>query len=67
MIDTLLDAETLENAIIAFEEGASDERRMALDSLRGMLTRKRTEIMEFEAWCDEQASIQNEISMWEEM
>ena len=32
MVQELQDIQTLENAIIAFQEGASDEKRMALDS-----------------------------------
>lgn len=38
----------LENAIIAFTEGASDEKRMALNSLQALLVSKNKAIEEFE-------------------
>lgn len=49
MIDELADIETLENAITALTEGASDEKRMAIWSLERMLKRKARIVEEFEA------------------
>jgi len=37
MNDVIRDVDVLKNAIIAFEEGASDEKRMALNSLSSLL------------------------------
>ena len=34
------EVEVLENAIIAFKEGASDEKRMALTTLENLLNQK---------------------------
>ena len=48
MIDELQDIATLENAIIALTEGASDEKRMAIYSLERMLERKTRIVKEFE-------------------
>lgn len=48
MTEELHDIETLESAIIAFQEGASDERRMAISSLQHMIARKQAIIEEFE-------------------
>ena len=41
MVQELQDIETLESAIIAFQEGASDEKRMALYSLENMIATKK--------------------------
>ena len=49
MIDELRDIVTLENAIIALTEGASDEKRMAIWALERMLKRKTKIVEEFEA------------------
>ena len=49
MNDVLIDMQVLENAIIAFTEGASDERRSALSSLESMMADKRQQVQEFEA------------------
>jgi hypothetical protein len=49
MIDELKDIETLENALIAFNEGASDEKYAALWSLEKMLLAKKDLVAEFEA------------------
>ena len=38
----------LENAIIAFTKGASDEKRIALDSLKDLLVSKEKELQQFE-------------------
>lgn len=48
MIDEVIDIQTLEDAIIAFKEGASDEKRMALYSLEVMLERKTQMLEEIE-------------------
>jgi len=42
------DITILENVITAFQEGASDEKRMALWTLERMLKRKSEELAEFE-------------------
>ena len=49
MTDILTDIEILENALIALEEGAGDERRAAIWSLEQMLGRKMRIVEEFEA------------------
>ena len=49
MIDELLDIATLENVLIALQEGASDEKRMAMYALERMLERKTRILEEFEA------------------
>ena len=48
MTDVCLDIETIQSVLIAWEEGASDEKRMARQSLRNMLVRKQAELDEFE-------------------
>lgn len=47
--------ETLENAIIAFQEGASDERRMALASLMKLKEEAAQEAAELDAMMDKLA------------
>ena len=42
------DIDVISNAIIAFQEGASDERRMALWSLESLLEEKQRVLTEFE-------------------
>jgi hypothetical protein len=49
MNDVLIDMQVLENAIIAFTEGASDEKRMAVDSLTSLLEDKQAIFAQFEA------------------
>ena len=44
MIDVMQDVEVLENALIALDEGASDEKRSAIYSLQSMLQRKQVEV-----------------------
>jgi len=58
MIDTIQEIEILENVIIALQEGASDEKRMAITDLERMMQRKQVEVAEYDAWVDEQAAIQ---------
>ena len=48
MIDELKDIMILENALILIEEGASDEKRMAIDSLNKMLEQKKNTVEKFE-------------------
>lgn len=43
MTDLLQDIETIKDVLIAWEEGASDEKRMAREQLRNMLQRKMRE------------------------
>ena len=48
-IDLVTDIEKLEHILIAFqEEGASDEKRMALNVLERMLIEKQKELSQFE-------------------
>ena len=58
MIDTMQEIEILENVIITLQEGASDEKRMAITDLERMMQRKQVEVAEYDAWVDEQAAIQ---------
>ena len=50
MTNELIEIETLENVIIALREGASDEKRTAIDTLERMINRKREIVEEFEAY-----------------
>lgn len=54
MTEVFADIETLQNVLVAWEEGASDEKRMARDALRKMLQRKMREVEQFEADLDKQ-------------
>lgn len=49
MNDVVRDIETLESALIAFSEGASDERYAAMWSLEKLLLDKKNQLREFEA------------------
>lgn len=49
MIDELCDIAALENILIMLEEGASDERRSALHSIKMMIGRKTKTVEDFEA------------------
>ena len=49
MTEVFDDIETIKNVLIAWEEGASDEKRMAREQLRNMLQRKMREVEMFEA------------------
>lgn len=49
MTELFADIETLQDVLIAWEEGASDEKRMARQQLRNMLARKQREADMFEA------------------
>lgn len=48
MVDVLEDIGVLENLLIAMNEGASDEKRMALNSVESLLNKKKQIISEFE-------------------
>lgn len=48
MVDVFDDIETIKNVLIAWEEGASDEKREAKQALRKMLQRKQAEVTQFE-------------------
>jgi hypothetical protein len=49
MTEVFADIETLKDVLIAWEEGASDEKRMAREQLRRMIERKEREVEMFEA------------------
>lgn len=49
MTELFADIETLQDVLVAWEEGASDEKRMARQQLRNMLARKQREADMFEA------------------
>jgi chaperonin GroEL (HSP60 family) len=49
MNDVLNDIKVLENAIINLTEGASDEKRMAINTLELMLDEKKNSMDQFEA------------------
>lgn len=49
MTELFADIETLQDVLVAWEEGASDEKRMARQQLRNMLARKQREVDMFEA------------------
>ena len=54
MNDVLNDIDVLKNAIIAFCEGASDEKHMALISLSKLIEEKEKIVEEFEKeFCDD--------------
>mgnify|MGYP001096128964 CR=1 FL=1 len=53
MTEVFDDIETLRNALIAFDEGASDERYAATHQLRIMLERKIAEVENFETELEE--------------
>ena len=48
MVDLLKDIEVIENALIAFNEGASDEKYAACYSLEKLLLQKKDEFRKFE-------------------
>ena len=56
MNDIIHDVEVLKNAVIAFAEGASDEKRMALNSLASLLEEKEQVLKDYDKWADEQAA-----------
>lgn len=52
MVDVLTDIDVLENVLIAFEEGASDEKRAAMNALQKLIAQKYKLVSDFEANCD---------------
>lgn len=48
MVDVLNDIRVIEDALIAFNEGASDEKYAALFSLEKLLLEKKDLVLEFE-------------------
>tara|TARA_B100001057_G_C22517887_1_gene820631 strand:- start:533 stop:712 length:180 start_codon:yes stop_codon:yes gene_type:complete len=48
MNDVLNDIEVLENLVIAMNEGASDEKRMALNSVEKLIAEKKAIVTAFE-------------------
>lgn len=58
MNDVIRDIEVLKNAIIAFCEGASDEKHMALHSLTKLVEEKEAIVEKFEKeFCDDPSKI----------
>lgn len=49
MTDVAYDIDVIENALIAFQEGASDEKYAALYSLEKLLLAKKDALHDFEA------------------
>lgn len=52
MNEVVNDIEVLENALIAFSEGASDEKYAAIYSLEKLLLAKKDSLREFEAMAE---------------
>jgi len=48
MVNLLRDIEILENAVISFTEGASDEKRGAMQSLEALISEKKAQFEKFE-------------------
>lgn len=61
MNDVVEDIEILSNVVIALQEGASDEKRMAVDSIQRLLERKKTELQQFESSLDEECCLDSNI------
>ena len=57
MTDILKDIEVLESALIAFNEGASDEKYAAIWSLEKLLLEKKDQILEFEKQAEKVAKL----------
>jgi replicative superfamily II helicase len=54
MVDVIRDIEVLENLLIAFQEGASDEKRMAVNAVERLLKEKQKILDDFEKeFCDD--------------
>jgi len=52
MNDVVRDIDVIENALIAFAEGASDERYAAMYSLEKLLLEKKDALSDFEAMAE---------------
>ena len=48
MTDIFYDIETIQDVLVAWEEGASDEKRAAREALRSMLKRKQQQVAQHE-------------------
>lgn len=48
MVDVIRDINILESLLIAMDEGASDEKRMALQSIENLIAEKKSIIEDFE-------------------
>tara|TARA_B100000902_G_C26818921_1_gene672923 strand:+ start:262 stop:438 length:177 start_codon:yes stop_codon:yes gene_type:complete len=56
MVELFEDINVLENALIALDEGASDEKRMAMSSLETMLNNKKAEVAKLEEYMEKESS-----------
>lgn len=59
MVDILEDIDVIENALIAFSEGASDEKYMAYHALTKLLLKKKDQVLEFETAMEKEFASQN--------
>lgn len=50
--ETVEEITILQNALVALNEGASDEKRMAMEALEGMLLSKVQTLLEYENHAD---------------
>ena len=51
--ETIHEIETLKDVLVAFEEGASDERYSAKVALRNLVKQKQKQVEEMDAYFDE--------------
>jgi len=56
MVELFEDINVLENALIALDEGASDEKQMAMSSLETMLNNKKAEVAKLEEYMEKESS-----------
>ena len=56
MVELFEDINVLENALIALDEGASDEKRMAMSSLETMLNNKKEEVAKLEEYMEQESN-----------
>ena len=57
MVDLLTDIERLESAVISLTEGASDEKRMAIQSLESMIAEKKAVVEKFETEMEKEMGV----------
>jgi hypothetical protein len=62
MVEILRDIEVLENLLIAMDEGASDEKRMALAAVERLVAEKKKVIADFET-----EFAPKEVELWKEV
>jgi len=62
MNDLLIDIEVLENLLIAMDEGASDEKRMALAAVEKLVAQKKKIVEDFE-----KEFAPKEVEIWKEV